>query len=104
MTAAIIRPLVATALLALAAPAFSEPSYSIAKVTIDTRGIDLGSASGRQALDRRVEHAVNAICGAPVFGTHEEAEELRACRSATRAEAEPQVRAVLARMTMASNR
>ena len=104
MTVAIIRPLVATALLALAAPAFAEPSYSAERVTITTSGIDLGSASGRQALDRRVQNTVNAICGAPVFGTREEAEELRACRASTRAEAEPQVQAVLARMTVASNR
>ena len=100
----IIRPLVATALLALAAPALAAPAYSTARVTVDTRGIDLGSASGRQALDRRVQNAVNAMCGTPVFGTREEAEELRACRIATRAEAEPQVQAMLARVTFASNR
>jgi UrcA family protein len=106
MTGTTIRPLVAAALLALAAPAFAEPAYSNAKVTIDASGIDLTSATGRQALDRRVQNAINAICGAPVYGTREEAEDLRTCRSETRATVQPQVQAMLLRanVTVSENR
>ncbi len=106
MTGTILRPLVATALLAFAAPAFADPVDSSATVKINTSGLDLTSASGRQALDRRVQNAINAICGAPIYGTREEAEELRACRTETRAAVQPQVQAMLLRanVTVSENR
>ncbi len=106
MTGTILRPLVAAALLAIAAPAFAEPVDNSANVTINTAGIDLTSANGRQALDRRVQNAINAICGAPIYGTREEAEDLRACRDETRAAVQPQVQAMLLRanVTVSENR
>lgn len=99
MTGIFVRPLVLAAtagLMAIAAPAVAAPAYEDASVSINLSGIDLASVSGRQTLDRRVENAITAICGAPVFGTRDEAEELRACRTETRAAVAPQVRRVLA--------
>ncbi|PZN96075.1 MAG: hypothetical protein DCF31_04665 [Alphaproteobacteria bacterium] len=95
MTANRLLPLLAGAMMALSAPVIASPTSD--SVRIDTSSIDLGSADGRQLLERRVDRAISALCGAPVFGTRDEADELRACRNEHRAAVEPQLRAVLAR-------
>jgi UrcA family protein len=90
-------PIVAAGLaVAFAAPAMAEPSYSTAAVTVDYRGVDLTSQKGRETLDRRVNAAISAMCGQPVFGTREEAEALRNCRIEARTAVEPQVQSALA--------
>ena len=99
--AIIIRPLVTAALLAFAAPAFADLADSSARVTISTSDIDLTSAKGREALDRRVQSAVNRICGTPILGTREEAEALGTCRTETRAAVQPQVQTMLLRASVA---
>lgn len=101
MTGNYVRPLVAlaAAMLVSVAPGVAAPAYENASVKIDTRGIDLASASGRQTLDRRLETAITAICGEPVFGTREESDELRACRNETRTAVAPQVQRLLASAT-----
>lgn len=99
------RAIIGAAMLAMALPAAAAPAYSTAKVMVDYRGIDLASASGRQQLDQRVDAAIRSMCGAPVFGTREEAAELSACRAEARNAVDPQLQAVLARanLTVASS-
>jgi UrcA family protein len=90
-------PIVAAGLaVAFASPAMAEPSYSTAAVTVDYRGVDLSSKKGRETLDRRVNAAISAMCGQPIFGTREEAEALRNCRIEARTAVEPQLQSVLA--------
>jgi UrcA family protein len=90
-------PIVAAGLaVAFAAPVMAEPSYSTAAVTVDYRGVDLTSQKGRETLDRRVNAAISAMCGQPIFGTREEAEALRNCRIEARTAVGPQLKAVLA--------
>jgi UrcA family protein len=99
------RAVVAAMMTAVAVPVAAAPEYSTARVTVDYKGIDLASASGRQELDQRVDGAIRAMCGSPVFGTREEAAELGACRAEARAAVDPQLQAVLAKanLTVASN-
>lgn len=102
------RPLVlatAAAAMLMAAPATAAQGFSTAKVTVDYSGLNLASQSGRDALDNRIDAAIRTMCGAPVFGTRDEAEALRACRIEARTAVEPQVQTILARanVTVASN-
>jgi UrcA family protein len=91
-------PIVAAGLaVAFAMPAMAEPSYSTAAVTVDYRGVDLSSQKGRETLDRRVNAAISAMCGQPIFGTREEAEALRDCRIEARTAVEPQIQSANAR-------
>jgi UrcA family protein len=90
-------PIVAAGLaVAFASPAMAQPNYSTAAVTVDYRGVDLSSQKGRETLDRRVNAAISAMCGQPIFGTREEAEALRNCRIEARTAVEPQLQAALA--------
>jgi UrcA family protein len=89
--------MVATALLALAAPALAQ---SQAKMAISTSGIDLATPEGRRALERRVDNAINRMCGSLVLGTRAEAEEVEACRLETRAEVQPQIDTMLMRASL----
>lgn len=98
MTGATIRPLVAAALMAFgtAVPAATTGTYSV-----DTRGIDLTTATGREMLERRVERTIATVCGTPVLFSRAEAAALRDCRDATRAEVQPRVQALLSRTSVA---
>lgn len=100
MTGTIIRPLLAAALLAASAPALAGQDEGSAKLAISTSGIDLATPAGRQALERRVDNAINRLCGSNDLGTREEAEAIAACRLETRAEVQPQVDAMLMRTSL----
>lgn len=102
MTGIFNRPLVAagvvvTAMIGLAAPVLAAPAYETGKVTIEYSDINLASANGRQALDRRVDAAIRSMCGAPVFGTREEADALQECRAEARNAVDPQVRSIMSK-------
>lgn len=105
MTETMIRPLVAAALLAMAAPAFADLPASSATLAINTTDIDLSTAKGRKALERRVDSAINRFCGTAVTGSRDEAEELDRCRSEARAKVQPQMQAMMLRasVTMSGN-
>ena len=78
-----------------AAPVMADPVKNSPRVTIDYRGVDLTSAQGRQTLDRRVDGAIDKICGLPVYGTRDEDEVLGQCRREMRSRIEPMVVAAL---------
>lgn len=94
------------ALMTIAAPAMADTPLLTDQVSISTANLDLASPQGRQMLERRVNAAISAMCGTPVFGDRDEAEALRACREEARAAVQPQVKAVLGRanVTVASAR
>jgi UrcA family protein len=86
---AMILPMSASA---LAMP----PALSTGKAKISYSDLDLATARGQVRLQNRVESAIRGMCGAPVFGTADEAESLRQCRADARADAQPKLRAILA--------
>lgn len=51
----------------------------------------LNSRDARTMIERRIEFAVNRVCGAPVLGNKEEADQLQDCRNQARATAWAQV-------------
>ncbi len=114
MTGKIASPLVTNGLLAgmtmalmtIAAPAMADTPLLTEQVSISTNNLDLTTPRGRQMLEHRVNAAIGTLCGAPVFGDHDEAEALRACRAAARTSVQPQVQAILnrANVTVASAR
>jgi UrcA family protein len=104
MTGNFIRPIVAAALLSMGVPAMADTDFSTAQVKVDYSGLNLASPSGRRALDNRVDAAIRTMCGAPVFGTRDEADALDACYDEARTAVEPQLKTILARanVSMAS--
>jgi UrcA family protein len=97
MTVSIVRPLVAAALLAVAAPAFANQPAGVERLVISTSGLDLSTTTGQAALERRVGLAIDRLCESQVFATVESADALAECRAQTRAEVQPQIKAALVR-------
>jgi UrcA family protein len=92
---------------ALAAPAMAAgPGYEESRVRVQTADLDLATASGQRALERRVEMALSRLCGMPVFHTRDELDALDACRADALKAAAPQIDAARARqaVTVAVNR
>ena len=87
---------VAAMLLSISTPAMAEPYLTTGKINVDYRDLDLSSATGQVRLQNRVDVAIRDLCGAPVFGTRDEAEMLKICRDEARANAVPQVRSIVA--------
>ena len=103
-----MRILMAAALAAatLAAPALAAPGYEQGQVRVQTADLDLATAAGQRALERRVEMALTRLCGMPVFHTRDELDALDACRADALKAAAPQIDAARARqaVTVAVNR
>ncbi len=101
MTGQYFRPIVAVAALisgfAVATPAMAAPNWNAEQMKISYSGIDLTSAAGRQLLNSRVDGAIRRLCGAPVTGDFQEADQIAACRSEARAAVEPGMNAAIAR-------
>ena len=78
-------------------PAKAMPvAMSTGQVMIHYGDLDLATARGQVKLQARIDNAIDDMCGAPVFGSADEAELLKACRIEARANAEPKLRAILA--------
>lgn len=75
------RIFIATLLAFTATPAFAEPV--IATSTVQTADLDLSSAKGQQALDRRLSMAVKEVCGTASDADIEGKNEVRRCRADT---------------------
>lgn len=86
----------AVALMSITAPVQAEPAFSTARITVDYTGVDLTTQKGRRQLDSRVDAAISEMCGQAIFGTRDEADALRLCRSEARAAVEPQIQTVFA--------
>jgi UrcA family protein len=103
MTAPMIRTAIATALLAMAAPAFADPAANSEKLVINTSGLNLATPAGQQALNERLDSAIERMCSAEVFASIDY-DAMDECRTAVRAEVQPQIRAMLPATTLAALR
>lgn len=97
--------LLAAATLAMPALA-AEPGYEQWQVKVQTADLDLSSATGQRALDKRLSQAMTRLCGAPVLFTRDELADLDACRADAMKIAAPQIDAARAQraVTVAANR
>ena len=91
----------------LAGPALAaETGYEQWQVKVQTADLDLSSATGQRALDKRLSQAMTRLCGAPVLFTRDELADLDACRADAMKIAAPQIDAARAQraVTVAANR
>ncbi|MES2253523.1 MAG: UrcA family protein [Pseudomonadota bacterium] len=91
-------PRFTTAALLLAASVMLAPSAQAQtqRITVDSRNLDLASEAGRAVMAQRVTHAVNRICGSPHDRLTSEQHNFAACSQAARADAAPQIEALVA--------
>ena len=101
----ITMALLAAATLAMPALA-AETGYEQWQVKVQTADLDLSSASGQRALDKRLSFAITRLCGSPVLLTRDELADLDACRAEAMKAAAPQIDAARAQraVTVAANR
>ena len=97
--------LLAAATLAMPALA-AETGYEQWQVKVQTADLDLSSATGQRALDKRLSQAVTRLCGYQVTFTRDELAAFDACRTDAMKAAAPQIDAARARLAVAvaSNR
>lgn len=67
----------------VATPALAQPPAQT-RVVVSTAGLDLASAAGQRALDRRLAHAVIEACGTASDADLVGQNEVRDCRVAAR--------------------
>ncbi len=99
MTQTMIRSCVMAAVLAAAAPALAGPAANSESLVISTSGINVATPAGQQALQHRVDTAIDRLCSAEVFATID-ADAMEECRDAVHAEVQPQIKAVLLRTSL----
>jgi UrcA family protein len=103
MTAPMIRTAIATALLAVAAPALADPAANSEKLVINTSGLNLATPAGQRALEQRIDSAIERMCSDEVFATIDY-DAMDECRTATRAEVQPQIKAMMPAATLVALR
>lgn len=103
MTAAMIRTALATAVLAMAVPALANPADGDDRLVISTSGLNLATPAGQQALEQRLDSAIERLCSAQVFATIDY-NAMDECRTAVRAEVQPQIKAMLPAQTVVASR
>lgn len=86
----------------LAMPAVAaETGYEQWQVRVQTADLDLSSATGQRALEKRLSFAMMRLCGSPIIDSRDEIADLDACRADALKMAAPQINAARARMAMA---
>jgi UrcA family protein len=86
----ILLPIAALAAAFAAAPALAQSQSATATAIVRTAGLDLGTAAGRRALDRRIGNAVREACGTASDADLHGRNAVQACRAETRAAAQAQ--------------
>jgi UrcA family protein len=66
-------------------PALAEPAQTVISI-VKTADLDLGSESGRKALDRRLDVAIAEVCGTASDVDLSGQNDVRRCRTDTRAQ------------------
>jgi UrcA family protein len=86
------------AALVLAAGVMLAPSVQAQtqRITVDSRNLDLASDAGRAVMEQRVTHAVDRICGSSHARSTSDQHNYAACAQAARADAAPQIEAMVA--------
>jgi UrcA family protein len=87
----ICLPLVAIAAIISTSPVFAQNTVEAAQITIRYDKSDLSSSDSRRGLERRIEFAVNNVCGDVALGSKEEVDALRTCRATARSMAQAQM-------------
>ena len=98
------KPLLMTALLVTAFPAFArdKPVPPTARVT--TADLDLSTTSGRQTLDRRLRMAIDKVCAAADAAPRTGILPIDRCRSVATASARRQRNVLIAATDASKNR
>lgn len=86
----ILLPIVALAAAVAGAPVAAQSQGATATAIVRTADLDLGSAAGRRALDRRIGNAVREACGAASDIDLRGRNAVEACRVDTRQAAQAQ--------------
>ncbi len=80
-----------TALVSFATPLFAQDSLTSAQVKIRYDKTDLATASGQRDIARKINFAVDRVCGDQVMGTKEEVDMIRDCKQSARSMARAQL-------------
>ena len=91
----------------LAMPAVAaERGFEQWQVRVQTADLDLSSATGQRALERRLSLAMTRLCGSPIIYSRDEIADLEACRADALQAAAPQIEAARSQraLAVASNR
>lgn len=87
----ILMTVAAMAAVAFSVPALAESDSELLQIKIRYDKSDLNSVDGRRGIDRKINFAVNSLCGDQVLGNKEEIEVLRDCKKAARSMARAQL-------------
>ena len=102
-----LKPLLTTALLLAAVPAFADDKPVAPSTRVVTSDLDLTTAKGQSVLDRRLNAAVDLVCGtddAPRTGIISRSNPCRnAAASAAKAQRDALIAAVKARRAAAAD-
>ncbi len=90
------KPLMMTALLVAAGPAFAADSPAPPTARVSTADLDLTTAKDRQTLNRRLRVAIDKVCGSDETIVHTSAIVVNPCRRAATLSARRQRSALLA--------
>jgi UrcA family protein len=90
------KPLMMTALLVAAAPAFADDKPAPPTARVTTADLDLSTATGRRALDRRLRVAIDKVCGGAEAVVHTGIIVTDPCRRAAAASVRHQRSALIA--------
>lgn len=86
-----ILAIAATSLVTLAAPVLAQDSLTTALVKIRYDKTELTTASGQRDIARKINFAVDRVCGDQVLGTKEEVDMIRDCKQTARGMARAQL-------------
>ncbi len=87
----VFLPLAAVFAIVSTGPVLAQDMAEASQIKILYDKSELASPSSRRDLERRIDFAVNNVCGQVALGTKEEIDALRACRTAARGAAEAQM-------------
>ncbi|WP_416909387.1 MAG: UrcA family protein [Polymorphobacter sp.] len=87
----ILMPIAAMTMAAFAAPVLAQDTLTSDQIRIYYDKADLATERGRRAIERKIEFAVDRLCGHPVMGHKEESDMIRSCRTTARGMAHAQL-------------
>ncbi|WP_156254757.1 UrcA family protein [Sandarakinorhabdus oryzae] len=96
----VMMALVVAATLAVPAVA-AERGYEQSQVRVQIADLDLATAAGQRALEKRMSVAMVRLCGMPVMFSRDELADLDACRADAMKAAAPQLEAARAQRAVA---
>lgn len=86
-----ILTIAATSLVTFGTPVFAQDSLATAQIKIRYDKMELTTVSGQRDIARRINFAVDRVCGDQVLGTKEEVDMIRDCKQTARGMARAQL-------------